>query len=158
MKMKNKLELRMYSLVNYQLSGTIHAGIQPLHSVVEYAQKYFNTKEYQDWAKNWKTVIILSGGPTNNDGHIGIQKNLELLKKNKIKHSVFHEPDLNNALTSISFLVDERVFSKGVYKNYIELKNLTKHENTIEHNKWVKSIGGKQNEFLREFLKDKKLA
>jgi len=156
--MKNKLELRMYSLVNYQLCGTIHAGIQPLHSVVEYAQKYFKTKEYQDWAKNWKTVIILSGGPTNNDGYIGMQKHLELLKKNKIKHSVFHEPDLNNALTSISFLVDERVFSKGVYKDYVELENLTKHENTIERNKWIKSIGGKQNEFLRDFLKPFRLA
>ena len=64
--MKNNLELRMYGLVNYQLSGTIHAGIQFGHGVVEYTQKHFRDKDYQEWAKNRKTFIILNGGTTNN--------------------------------------------------------------------------------------------
>jgi hypothetical protein len=158
---KNKLEYRMYGLVNYQLSGTIHAGIQFGHGVVEYAQKYFKDKDYQEWAKNHKTFIILNGGTTNNgfaNNEQGrIQNHFELLKKNKIKHSVFFEPDLNNALTAVCFLVDERVFNRKKYPDLVETvwtgKNIK-----IQKKNWLESIGGKENAFLRDFLKDKKLA
>jgi hypothetical protein len=63
--MKEELELRMYGLVNYQLSG-IQQGIQFGHAVVEYGLNHFVEKNYQDWANNHKTFIILNGGTTNN--------------------------------------------------------------------------------------------
>ena len=67
--MKN-LELRMYGMVNYQLTG-IQMGIQFLHAVSDYGQlvkklKGEELKKYDDWADNWKTVILLNGGTTNN--------------------------------------------------------------------------------------------
>lgn len=48
--MKNKLELRMYGFVPYNLSE-IQKGIQYCHAVVEYAQKHFKDTDYQDWVK-----------------------------------------------------------------------------------------------------------
>jgi hypothetical protein len=54
----------MYGLVNYQLSG-IQKGIQFGHGVVDYGMKYIESHEYQRWAKNDKTFIILNGGTTN---------------------------------------------------------------------------------------------
>ena len=62
--MKN-LEKRMYSLNLYNISG-IQCGIQSAHSNMEYALKNFNNDDFQDWVKNWKTVILLNGGTSNN--------------------------------------------------------------------------------------------
>ena len=88
--MENKLELRMYGFVPYNISE-IQKGIQFGHAVVEYAQmakkgdptieweessdgtRYKKVRfesldledTYNDWADNWKTFIILNGGTTN---------------------------------------------------------------------------------------------
>jgi len=170
--MKNKLELRMYILTPYNISP-IQQGIQSLHGCVEYAQKHFKDSDYQDWAKNFKTVIILNGGTTNNGFNGGpgtMQMHLEALKKNKIKHSVFFEPDLNNALTAVCFLVNEKVFNRKKYPDYVEpfptpgfkikgfVPVVVDNKGCVNYKEWVKSIGGKQNEFLRDFLKPFRLA
>lgn len=161
MKTKEKLELRMYSLTLYQLSGTIHAGIQPYHATIEafvnFGKRYsIDEKQFKDWAKNWKTVIILNGGTTTTLGN-----HYDTLIDNGIKCNKFHEPDLGNILTAISFIVDERVFNKTKYPDYdIESSPTHKyplvihHDNTDEkhYKEWLKSIGGKENEFLRTFL------
>ena len=78
--MKNKRELRMYGLVPYNISP-IQQAIQFGHAVVEYGQKMQSYKHgtlsrvdhykslsqnYDCWADNWKTFIILNGGTTNN--------------------------------------------------------------------------------------------
>ena len=61
--MSNKLELRMYGLVPYNISP-IQQAIQFGHAVVEYGQKVkgHNYEQasviYNDWANNWKTFII----------------------------------------------------------------------------------------------------
>ena len=70
--MTEKLELRMYGLVPYNISP-IQQGIQFGHAVVDYGQlaKTLSTEhpniisQYDDWANNWKTFIILNGGTTN---------------------------------------------------------------------------------------------
>ena len=62
--MENKLELRMYGFVPYNISE-IQKGIQFGHALVEYGLENFNTTEYLDWAKYWKTFIILNGGTSN---------------------------------------------------------------------------------------------
>jgi hypothetical protein len=58
-----KLELRMYGLVIYQLSP-IQAGIQFQHSVTRYSRVH-DSEMYRDWADNWQTSIVLNGGTTN---------------------------------------------------------------------------------------------
>ncbi len=59
--MEQDLELRMYSLVLYQLTG-IQAGIQSGHANVEYGVQSKFDERWLDWAMNWKTVILLNGG------------------------------------------------------------------------------------------------
>lgn len=123
--MENNLEYRMYFLTPYNLSP-IQAGIQPLHGVVEYHLLYGANEEYLNWAKNWKTVIVLNGGTSNNQGRHFYENDInnpnkviftgtmeshrDLIASADINHSTFYEPDANNMLTSIAFLCDERVF------------------------------------------------
>lgn len=184
--MENKLELRMYGFVNYQLTG-IQMGIQFAHSIVEYGLEYFHTNEYLDWAKYWKTVILLNGGTTNNtpDKLGTLNQTYNTLLENGIVCSSFSEPDLGDQMTAISFIVDERVFNREKYldlgdwisENGIQMKNpfldsrkidkmrlngyfdLTKDQEEIDlYQKWIEHIGGIKNVFLRDFLKNKKLA
>jgi hypothetical protein len=158
------LEYRMYGIVPYNMSP-IQQGIQFGHAVVEYALKHSQDPEYQEWAKNHKTFIILNGGTTNNgqEPHALVQRDepytgtmqihdLEL-GSNEIKLARFFEPDLNDTLTAVVFLVDERVFDKKEYPDLLDREPSKK-----DYDKWVKSIGGKKNAFLREFLSKFKLA
>lgn len=110
--MDKVLEKRMYFFTIYQLSG-IQAGIQCGHAALEYAYKYKDDPDYIDFIENWKTWIILNGGTTNNDNiNLGSLNEIRLsLIDHGIKFSEFYEPDLNNSLTAICFLLDERVFN-----------------------------------------------
>jgi len=116
---QNKLEKRMYGLVPYNISP-IQAGIQFGHSVVEYSLIPEYKEEYLEWAKNWKTFIILNGGTTNNQFKNGkfvgsLNQHYQTLIENDIDVSTFYEPDLGDQLTAITFIVDERVFNKEKY-------------------------------------------
>jgi hypothetical protein len=164
--MKNEnLEYRMYSLVAYQLCGTIHAGIQALHAVVEYGRGVHGIKEeeeiYNKWADEDKTMIILNGGTTNNNpNRLGtLNQYLTLMEENGVLVKTFTEPDLGDQLTAIAFLVDERVWSKTLYPDYIS-QNLPiiRVDDKIQYGKWVENIGGAKNEFLRDFLSKLRLA
>ncbi len=170
------LEYRMYGLVPYNLSP-IQQGIQFGHAVVEYGMLSSviqeHTKIYNKWAKEDKTFIILNGGTTNNnpDKLGSLNKHTEALSLANIRYAEFHEPDLGDQLTAVVFLVDERVFNKTLYPDFIpetlpwgrkkpsekELSILeAKNQKNYEH--WVEKIGGPQNAFLREFLKPLRLA
>lgn len=153
--MKNKkLEYRMIGLVPFSLSP-IQQGIQFGHGVVEYMNKH-KTKKTKKWSKKDKTFIILNGGTTNkninNPGSLNIR--LEELQNRGIKFSVFYEPDLGDQLTSINFLVDERVYDKIKYPDFDEEHDM----NGAAYESWVMKIGGSRNMFLREFLKQFRLA
>jgi len=182
---KQPLEKRMYFLVIYNASP-IQQGIQAGHAQNEYTQKYWLNKDFQDWSKNWKTWIILNGGTSNNIGkslyceeeYYGtMEQNLTILKDNNVNCEPFYEPDLNNSLTAIAFIVDERVFNKTDYpdlKDYLLQQGILnkteylsfKEINSLIENKpkpfhmdvkraykqWLELIGGKQNEFLKNFL------
>ena len=191
-----ELELRMYFFVPYNISP-IQQAIQAGHAALEYARLFKDDKQFIDFADNWKTWIILNGGTTNNtlsdDGseYLGSLNNIksEIIKynfdhrKDKILNIVeyadFYEPDLNDALTAVCFITDERVFN---YDDYPDLKpfifnNCGNCENVLpmtfeeikkEYNhfyiEWVETLGsgdfhtGEKNVFLRELLKGKKLA
>jgi hypothetical protein len=194
------LELRMYGLVPYNISP-IQQGIQFGHGVVEYGINFFNDVDYQNWAKFCKTFIILNGGTSNHTKNrysaqkdrsglytqssefVGsMENNLSLLNDNNIKIGTFYEPDLNDMLSAIVFIVDERVFDrvkypdfniKSIYGNSISYDDIFKdpinpifpsapsissadvRNSWIE---WVDYIGGIKNAFLRDFLKNFKFA
>lgn len=173
------LELRMYFFTIYQLTG-IQKGIQCGHAALEYANKYWDDTEYMNFIKNWKTWVILNGGTTNDERDFnGISDGTlnqigDKLFDNDIKFSYFREPDLNNSLTAICFILDERVFNKKEYPDFIEylsinqkfdIEFLKKLDNNtlIEkystfYKEWVRLIGGLNNVFLRELISGKKLA
>jgi len=180
----NFLEKRMYFFVPYNLSP-IQKGIQAGHAALEYADMYGNDSDFRDFVDRWKTWIILDGGTTNSKRNsegirIGSLNQIgDALIKNDIPFSYFEEPDLNEAVTAICFICDERVYNyekypdflkwldmNGFYNKASEIINL-RIENSKEellkfcpesYPKWVESLGGKQNVFLRELLKYKKLA
>jgi hypothetical protein len=176
----------MYGLVPYQLMGIQH-GIQYGHSNDQYAAHIIEQimnwtidietrrasypdasddqsafQRYIDWLKNWKTYIVLNGGTTNlNPEKPGtLNTHLETLRSNGIFCSEFYEPDLGDQLTSINFIVDERVFLKDKYPDFqFQLKQTDLmnpificDDEKIAWDKWVESIGGQSNLFLRTFL------
>lgn len=196
--MEEKLELRMYGLVPYNISP-IQQAIQFGHAVVEYGQRVkmpislsklsLNSSQiYDDWADNWKTFIILNGGTTNykynEDGsQFGTLNNhLQLLKEHNVDLAIFNEPDLGDQLTAIVFIVDERVFNRKKYPDFEDwvidnygdlirsdyyttsfmmaqqIKASDKKEDKKVYQQWVKIVGGEKNVFLRDFLKNFKLA
>jgi len=176
------LELRMYGLVNYQLTG-IQMGIQFLHGVVEYGQMV-NEKggdileQYNEWANIHKTVILLNGGTTNNNlNKLGtLNQHLQTLIDKQIVCSKFEEPDLGDQLTAVVFIVDERVFNKEKYPDFDFTNKLQvapgygiwsedptnpQFLNELEAKRWedwVVSVGGQKNVWLRSWLKNFRLA
>jgi len=207
--MKEKLELRMYGLTPYNISP-IQQAIQFGHAVVEYGQKVKENElcgvlppmasnamsVYNDWANNWKTFIILNGGTSNHsqnrysdEDYVGtMEQNLKTLDDNGVDLSTFYEPDLNDMLSAIVFIVDERVFNKKDYpdfedwviENYGDLlhpdpnnsKTFGKSQRQLAqmikdsdvesdkkvYNEWIEFVGGEKNVFLKDFLKNFRLA
>ena len=186
---KNK-KLRMMGLVPYNISP-IQQAIQFGHAVVEYGLEHFNTDKYQKWAKYNKTFMILNGGTSNHsvnryqpsEEFTGtMESHLLTLKNMGIPVAEFYEPDLNDMLSAIVFIVDEEVFNKEDYPDfedwviskYGELISsnpndyktmgkssyqLAKMMRTSEapgdkkiYQEWVSFIGGDKNVFLKEFL------
>lgn len=165
------LEYRMYGLVAYNLSP-IQQGIQFCHAVVDYGRSVRDVKPletaYNKWADIDKTVIILNGGTTNNNfERLGsLNKHFNNLDSNGIPVVAFYEPDLGDQMSAFCFLVDERVFNRTLYPDFVpetlpwskkkptekQLSELeAKNKKNYEH--WVEKIGGEKNAFLREFLK-----
>jgi hypothetical protein len=157
------LEYRMYGLVPYNLSP-IQQGIQYGHAVTEYQQMVKSLPRdgaiFDKWAQKDKTSIILNGGTTNeNPEREGtIQQHLRALKDNRIVVSEFREPDLNDTLTGICFLVDERVFNRELYPDFVIDNDASVEAITAQCEMWGEKIGGDRNIFLRTFLPKFRLA
>jgi hypothetical protein len=181
--MTDKLKYRMYGLVPYNLSP-IQQGIQFGHAVVEYMMDNYDclnagcVHDCNIWAEDDKTFIILNGGTTNSkiddEGFsIGtLNQQHAWLVNNDVPHATFHEPDLNDALTAVVFLADERVWdydkypdfnkwldpdSKGVYKSDQEPTALSL-DFPDAWEKYLTEMGGESILDLRTFLKQFKLA
>lgn len=170
----NNYNYRMYCLVLRQLSP-IQKGVQSAHSIVEYVDKYGYTVEYLTWSRVNKTIIMLDGGVLNE-----IEEIISHLDENKVKYAVFREEDLGDIITSISILVDERVFDRKAYPDFNTWRDIKypvrpmhcvayiggeydhdPNDYTWEthHEEWINDvIGSKANEFLRNLLSNKRLA
>ena len=181
-------ELRMYFFVPYNLSP-IQQGIQAGHAALEYAHKYYDSPVYENFVTRWKTFMIMNGGTTNckmdmiaNEFRGDLDKIRQELEINMIDCAAFFEPDLNDALSAVCFIADERVFNYDDYvpfvewfkaqniesntKTYFDRQTLTPRSldedcqrlfPTYFH-EWVKHLGGTKNYFLRTLLKGKKFA
>lgn len=179
------LALRAYYFVPYNISQ-MQMGIQAGHSGWRYARKFFETNpETWEFVDNHETTIILDGGTTNSRRDLeGIALGTlnqigDALAENDIPFSFFEEPDLNDALTALCFIADERVFDKEKYPDFadylieyyragagisaqeiitIKMTPFETLKENVNYKKWVRLVGGIKNVFLRDLLKDKKLA
>jgi len=187
------LELRMYFFVPYNISP-IQQGIQAGHSLGRYALKYGRFDPFHvvwEFLEKWETFIILNGGTTNSSRDFtmisagSLNQIADELVENEIEMAYMIEPDLNDALSSVSIICDERVFNKKDYPEFVDwlfdvkmykaAADATPPENktllrkmdveTLEglfpeyFAEWKKDvIGGDKNLFLRELIRDMKLA
>jgi len=166
-------KLRMYFFVPYNISE-IQKGIQAGHAALQYANYYDNMPEYQEFIKHHKTWIILNGGTTREretkDGIGTLNQLAHDLACNRIPFASFYEPDLNDALTALCFLCDDRVFDFenfpmfrnwlfGARSNFDEFSDdELKSEYKDSYSVWCELVGGRENVFLKELIFDKKLA
>ena len=179
--MNERLELRMYGLVPYNISP-IQQAIQYGHALQEYNNEiielindefkegpYKEAKreiyKFEQWRLEDKTFIILNGGTTNtNLDHLGtLNKHRLTLREQGITIADFYEPDLGDQLTAVVFLVDERVFNRTKYPDYDGLFHGDGTPLATDYNEWKLQFGTYQPDiekiiFLRDFLKPFKLA
>jgi len=186
----DNLELRMYFFVPYQLTG-IQQAIQAGHSMGEYILKHGKyNQDHICWTflEKWKTWIVLNGGTTNSttfeDEYFKIIPAGSLNKisydlgQAEIEFATFNEPDLNDALTAVCFIVDARVFDCETYPDFQEFmkprldkvkflelfkngpwtRELIAQTYPTDVREWITSLGGEKNVFLRDLIKYKKLA
>lgn len=159
----NNRTYRMYGLVPYNISP-IQQGIQFGHAVVEYGLEFFETPEYQAWARKDKTFMIMNGGTTNvgwddNGNHIGTLNNYrQLLSDYDIQFRSFFEPDLGDQLTAVVFLVDDRVWNKVTWPDFDDDKDIAE-----TYYEWKMKFAETEREadqivFMRDFLKQFRFA
>ena len=94
----------------YNLSG-IQKGIQFAHAALEYAKNHGDDTVFQEFINYHKTIVILDGGGSND-----MIERLSELKALGISTAKFYEPDLNDSLSAIVFIIPESVYS-------IDMKN-----------------------------------
>ena len=186
------LEKKIYVFVPYNISDK-QKGIQALHGAQKYDRKYEGSTMLHDFIDNHMTCIMLDGGTTNSHPerlgtlNIILQEILDFNNRSEneyIPFSYFEEPDLNDALTAVAFIADERVFDYDTYLEFFTWltevkmtpeaslimvkKNPQMRRYTPEqfkdlfpeyYNEWVKIVlGGYDIELLRNLTRGKKLA
>ena len=181
--MEENLEYRMYFFVPYNISE-IQKGIQAGHAALRYALEHARHDPHSvlwDFVEDHETWIILNGGTTNSkmdlygdEEELRPKGSLNQIVQNftgkQINYATFTEPDLNNALTAICFLTDERVWNHKKYPDWqgvnismpiatanddgsINLDEPIETNNEgLTYNDWVVNIGGAKNLFLRKLV------
>ena len=72
-----------------------------------------------------------------------------------VPYAAFYEEDLGNILTSVSFLVEDKVWDSENYPAYEdELDEASDSDQPV----WLIMMGGKRNLAFRNFLKSKRLS
>jgi hypothetical protein len=72
--------------------------------------KYYDTPEWQRWARKDKTIILLEAFSDTQ-----LQEAYDELRKLKVPVTKFHEPDTGNCLTSICFLIGATTWNTKKY-------------------------------------------
>ena len=111
------MELRLYSLVNFYISG-MHVGIQTGHAAVDLVRKYSSILDLQggriteqqmelvtEWADNHKTFICLNGGDSGS-----VTAAASILDESGFPWVEFREPGLDNAQTCVAVVLPECIF------------------------------------------------
>lgn len=156
--MPKSMNWRMYAMVLRQLNP-MQKGVQALHSVVEYSNKYGYTVEYVKWATVNKTMIILDGGTSPEMVEI-----INKLSDLKAINTTFREPDLNYLITSISFLASERVWDTEKYPDYGYYSLVNREDSFPTKEEWAEKVFSMSVEDsdniieFRKFIFSKKLA
>lgn len=177
------LKVKMYCFVPYNICDK-QKGIQLTHAALRYARAFSaDNPEVWDFVDNHETIVMLDGGTMNDQRDFdGIPEGsmnqiADQLVEADINFSYFTEPDLNNGLSAVCFLADERVFNRKDYPDFVDYY-ISKHVASIEHadtcklkgfmmmkeehpnvyKEWVRLLGGVKNVFLREITRDKKTA
>jgi hypothetical protein len=177
---EHKDRFRLYGLVPYNISP-IQQGIQYGHALQEYNNMLGETyggrpspsydeigEDFNTWRLEDKTFIILNGGTS-----MTMEQHVTTLKDAGIHVGVFREPDLNDMVSGIVFLVPEQVYKRDDYPDFktwmittrASLKDIRRktHEELKEdfphlYDVWVKKVGGEKNAFLKEFTSQFRLA
>lgn len=172
---QERLEKRMYFFTPYNISDT-QKGIQAGHAGMEFLRKYGRYNPAHgcwDFLEMDKTWIILNGGTTNSDKdsifYGSMNQLADQLEEAGVEYSVFEEPDLNGALSGISFIADERTFDRDKYPDWEEdidmfIQNGNGNFDAVPLNslgyseeEWKANMG-KKALFLRELIRNKRLA
>lgn len=133
-------EQRMYFLVMYNISD-IQKGIQAGHALQEYNLLYGDDLDFKGWAYLHKTFMVMNGGTCNVDGvnayndsfsFGSMEQHISDLMGFGVKCAPFYEPDLNNSMSAIAFLVNESAWNQEKYPN---LKTMKDYQNAgIDYN------------------------
>ncbi|MEO6304805.1 MAG: hypothetical protein ABIP51_16715 [Bacteroidia bacterium] len=150
---------KMYSIVLMHLNGR-QQGIQHSHSKDVFELKFSHLEKYQQWLRTDKTVIVLETYSTKL-----LNSAADELIANNVEVGVFKEEDLDDITTSISFLVDERVWDFETYPNvhvtfpYLEgtPKQIREEKTKLQIEANIQKYGPKIA-FLKEFTRRFNLA
>jgi hypothetical protein len=152
-----RLKYKMYALNIFQLKG-IQQGIQAQHAISRYEYKYRENPEvreaYDTWIQWSETTVILNAGTT-----ITLKNILQQLIENGIPYATFQESTLDNIITSVAVLADERVWDKIKYPDpQVVMSNpdfvggFTADSIVRDEKGFEEILGGKKNVFLRQLL------
>lgn len=159
----------MYGVVIRHLSG-IQKGIQYQHAVQEYANAFQKDKEHIQWAKEDKTAVILECHSTNNEISASNMAQMQTLLAELVglewKFASFKEPDLNDTMTSIVFLADDRVWDREnypdwktvVYESRLREDSALESESNPFYKVWLQRVGGPRIAQMKKILSPYKLA
>ena len=142
----------MYCLAERHLSS-IQKAIQSAHAIVEYGQTYGDTPEYKQWADRDKTIVILDGGRS-----IDLDSIVDQLRCEGWPFETFYEPDMDNFMTAIAFLVPDTVYDYEKwgrdYNDYREIE----YPGKTHYDTWLADIGGKPAEAVKSIISNLRLA
>lgn len=172
-----KKGLRMYFFVPYNIMP-IQKGIQAGHCAEQFALKYNISPVWLEYVQDHKTWVILDGGTTNDDDKPERRGSLNIigdtLESIGIPHASFYEEDLNDGLSAVCFLVDEKVWNMKDYPMYDEWCYQQKEAMTRGPNgvvlgvhvefpeepteQYIDFVGGDKNYQLKNLIYRKRLA
>ena len=102
---------------------------------------------FNEWRNRDKTFIILNGGTSNeriSSPHYGsLNQHRDWLNEFGVRYATFNEPDLNDALSAVVFLVDEKIFDAKKYPAFY---------------KWLEDSIGKDEIYKKTFGNSKPLS